>query len=345
VTIDGVFGRWLRRTLARRPQLAAWPAAGAGDALVLSRGASATLDYIVAPELAGRGLRAVPVDTRSAPPPAGAPLPPAALALVVRYLPPGWAPVLQRLRAAGTRTAYLLDDDLFDAAAVAELPRRFRARVRAEALAQRAAVEAGCDEFWVSTPYLAQRYAAWSPRLAEPRPTPATQAPRSVLWLCYHGSTAHAAEFDWLRPLVATLLARNPALHFELFGDFEVYKRFQGLPRTSVLHPMPWPDYLAHTAATERHIGLVPLRPGRFNAGRGAVKFFDLARLGAVGVYSDVEPYRSVVRHGVDGLLLPDAPQAWVDAVEQLAADAPARARMVAAARARIAAWPGGAPA
>ena len=339
--MEGVFQRWLSRHLAGRPRLHAWPAAGADGGLVLARGASATLDYIVAPELAARGLRAVWVDTRCAPPPQGAPLPAATLALVVRYLPAGWAAALRRLRAAGVRTAYLLDDDLFDAAAVAELPRRFRARVRAEALTQRGAIESACDEFWVSTPHLMQRHAAWSPRLTAPRPSPATQTTRAAVWMCYHGSGAHQAEFDWLRPLAADLLARNAMLHFEVFGDFEIYKRFQGLPRTSVLHPMPWPDYLAHTAACGRDIGLVPLRPGVFNAGRGAVKFFDLARLGAVGLYSDTEPYRSMVRDGVDGLLLPDAPQAWIDAVERLAANAPLRARMVAAARARLADWAG----
>lgn len=319
----------------------AWPEAGENDCLVLARGPSATLDYIVEPELEALGLRPCLVDTRYAPPPAGVALPGARWVVVVRYLPAGWPAALRRLRSAGRRIAYLLDDDLFSAAAVNELPRPYRLRVRTEALQRRRDLKASCDEFWVSTPYLMQQYADWSPRLTPARPTKVTQACHPAVWMCYHGTASHAAELDWLGPLALALLERNPDLHFEVFGDHPVYKRFKGLPRTRVLHPMPWPAYRAHTASGGCDIGLAPLLPGRFNAGRGPVKVFDFARLGAAGLYSDREPYRSAVHHGLDGLLLPDDRQAWIDAVETLLADAPRRAHLVAAARSRIAGWPG----
>ena len=306
-----------------------------GACPVLARGPSASVDYILEPHLRTLGLQVALVDTRLRPPAQAAATPAAPLAVLVRYLPRGWEGTLRRLRASGTRLVYFMDDDLMDAAAVDELPARYRDRVRREALSQQATIRALCVESWVSTPYLADKYKAWQPQLVAVRPTAATLATHEPVWACYHGTTSHQAELDWLVPVAAALQAQVPPLRLEVFGDHAVYQRFRAIPRVTVLYPMDWPNYLDYTGGVRRQIGLAPLLAGRFNAGRGPVKFFDFARLGAVGVYSDVEPYRSLVRHGVDGLLLPDDPAAWVRTVAELAADAPRRQRMAQAARER----------
>lgn len=260
---------------------------------------------------------------------------PCRLLIVLRYLPPGRQALLRSLRERGVRVAYFMDDDLMDPEAVAELPEPYRSRVRREALGQRQRIEALCHEFWVSTPYLAQKYAAWQPRLIEPRPARASLLAGPPVWVCYHGTASHQAELDWLLPLMRQVQAQAQGTRFEVFGDHAVYKRFRELPRVNVLHPMSWPNYLDYTAGVRREIALAPLQPSRFNAGRGHTKFFDFARMGAVGLYSDRPPYRGFVRDGVDGLLLPDDPAAWVQAIVALAADAPRRERMAAAARER----------
>ncbi|MDH4390390.1 MAG: hypothetical protein QE285_03070 [Aquabacterium sp.] len=256
--------------------------------------------------------------------------------VIARYLPAPWHAALVEARRGGARLVYFMDDDLMDARAVAELPRPYRDRVRRDALGQRWAIEALCSEFWVSTPYLADKYAAWQPRVLQPRPPRASLQARAPVWVCYHGTASHGAELDWLLPLLQQV-QRSPAVQtrFEVFGDHAVYKRFRELPHVNVLHPMRWPNYLDYTAGVQRQIGLAPLLPSRFNAGRGPTKFFDFARMGAVGLYSDVAPYRGYVRHGVDGLLLPDDPAAWLQAILKLAADTQARSRMALAARAR----------
>ena len=80
---------------------------------------------------------------------------------------------------------------------------------------------------------------------------------------------------------------------------------------------------------------LAPLLPGAFNAARGPTKFFDFARMGAVGIYSDVAPYRGFIRPEVDGILLPNEPAVWVKAIAGLVADPERRVRMATAARER----------
>jgi hypothetical protein len=100
---------------------------------------------------------------------------------------------------------------------------------------------------------------------------------------------------------------------------------------------MRWENYLTFTASQPADIGLAPLLPGAFNAARGAVKFYDYARMGAAGIYTDVEPYRGFVRNGVDGLLLPNEPQRWIDAIAALAQDeSPLLARLKAGVQQRV---------
>ena len=75
------------------------------------------------------------------------------------------------------------------------------------------------------------------------------------------------------------------------------------------------------------------------------MKFYDYARMGAAGIYTDVEPYRGFVRDGVDGLLLPNEPARWIDAIAGLAQpDGAALARLKAGVQARIREAAGGQP-
>ena len=73
---------------------------------------------------------------------------------------------------------------------------------------------------------------------------------------------------------------------------------------------------------------LAPLLPSRFNAARGATKWMDYARMGAVGIYTDVQPYSDHVLHAKDGLLLPNNPADWVKSILELADNPAQRAEM-----------------
>jgi hypothetical protein len=73
---------------------------------------------------------------------------------------------------------------------------------------------------------------------------------------------------------------------------------------------------------------LVPLLASRFNSGRSAVKWFEAARLQAVGLFSQREPYSTLVRHNGDGLLLPDDHQSWLQAIHRLLDDGPTRLQL-----------------
>ena len=98
---------------------------------------------------------------------------------------------------------------------------------------------------------------------------------------------------------------------------------------------MSWPIYRDYTSGAQRQIALASLSLLLFNVGRCPSNFFDFSRTIAVGPFSDVLPYLSFVRQGVDGLLLPNYPALWVQAIVELRANAAAREHGGASSRVR----------
>ncbi len=306
------------------------PAMQAGRIVLLEREANPTSALLLVPWLERQGRPYV--ICRAANPT----LAKGDLVVIVRYLTPEVRQAVEKARADLSGVVYFMDDDLWDPATWRGLPWKYRLRLHREALRHLPWIRRFATELWVSTPALAAKYAAWSPRTVPLVMNPSLLDATEPVWAAYHGTASHAAEIEWLRPVIAQALDRCPSLHVEIFGDRQVASMYRALPRVAVLHPMTWPAYHAYTGATRRDIGLAPLRPGAFNAARGAVKFLDYARMGAVGLYSDVPPYAGFVRDGIDGLLLPDDPARWADALVALATDASRRRALAQAVRQRV---------
>jgi hypothetical protein len=154
--------------------------------------------------------------------------------------------------------------------------------------------------------------------------------------VCYHGTAAHEREIKWLLPIIEAVQARTDNVHFELFGNDAVHKLAKAFPRVSVLHPMSWPNYFSYTSVQQHHIGLAPLLPGAFNAARGTTKFFDYARMGAIGLYSKRPPYLGFINDGVDGILLDNDPGLWSESLLELAENEAKRERILFEVRQRV---------
>ena len=252
------------------------------------------------------------------------------LCIVCRYVNGKQLKQLHTQKRQGVKTIYFMDDDLLDPLAWGGLPWRYRFKLFTQAFIYKRQLLAVADEVWVSTPYLQNKYAHLNPMLVIAKPTPVTTQTQhdSAVLVCYHGTASHTAEFKWLLPIMQEVLERNPRVHFELFADAHTAKLFRQLPRTAVLHPMSWPQYLAYTQSRKADIGLAPLLPSQFNAARGATKWMDYARMGAVGVFTDAPAYQDCVRHGVTGLLLPNESEVWVQNILDLVNNTELREQM-----------------
>lgn len=255
--------------------------------------------------------------------------------IIVRYLTREWKRFISKVRFKAESVIYFMDDDLFDPSALKYLPSDYARKIRKLALSHRGWLEENCSEFWVSTLALAAKYKELEPKVVALRPPKYLLERRTSVRVIYHGTNSHIREIEWLRGVIERL--QETCLHttFEIFGDHTVNRMYRDLPRVSVLHPMSWNSYLAYTSSLRADIGLAPLMPSTFNEGRGPVKFYDFARMGAVGVYSDATPYRSFVRQRVDGFLLPNEPELWVDTIVSLVGDPIHRTRLADAAYTR----------
>ncbi|MFV8781650.1 glycosyltransferase family 1 protein [Microbulbifer sp. SA54] len=264
----------------------------------------------------------------------------------VRYVPASWQRLLEAHRHHIASLNFFMDDDLFHWPAFARMPLRYQWKLLRYSWSKRRWLRKMGAQLQVSTPYLQQRYAGWSPRLLSPQTPPqlrdcvwgtsagtSAEDPSGPVTLFYHGSASHGRDLEWLRPVIGEVLHRNPRLVFEVIGNHAVNRLFRGLPRVHVIHPMKWPSYQALIRRPGRAIGLAPLLDSAFNRARSHTKFLDITLAGAVGIYAEGPVYGSVVQHGQNGLLLPMQQGAWVDAILKLSGEPQLRLSLLEGAR------------
>ncbi|EGX6952698.1 glycosyltransferase family 1 protein [Aeromonas hydrophila] len=278
--------------------------------LVLHEGSSPTLAYFEA-AIRSRfvGAECRFIDMSAAPNPI---VDEGSALVIIRFISPQWQQTIEKNIDKLSRIVYFMDDDLFDPNVLKALPKEYRTKIIRRSSAQHRWITENCDDIWVSTPFLAKKYAHLNPDIISARPSPLLLGAHQPVKIAYHGSSSHREEKYWLRQIVEGVLETCPSASFEIFGEHEIYKLYRDLPRVSVLHPMTWQNYLDYTKTHRLDIGLAPLLDSDFNLARGPVKFYDFVRMGAVGVYSNCAPYSDIIEQNVNGVLLENDPQKWI---------------------------------
>jgi glycosyltransferase involved in cell wall biosynthesis len=303
---------------------------------VLHQGAGSTIDHFLRLPVEESGRHLLEFDTSQPPDRSMASwLRAMAQVIVVRYLPRPWLEVLWQLRRQGTELIFLMDDDLLSPAAQKDLPTSYRRRLQESITRRRRLVQLLFDALWVTSPVLAERYGYLGARCLPLRPHPKLLQGSTRLQLAYLGTSVHWPEMLFLVPVLQELQQRHGHTHVEVFGDHKVNRLFRGLPRVRIIHPMGWSQYLAETGSQRIDLLLCPLLASPFNAARAPVKFIDAARTGAVGLYSDLPPYQGWIRDGIDGILLRNNTNDWINAIEALILDSALRVRLAKVCRQR----------
>lgn len=289
------------------------------QALIVSATNTATTDYFLKPHLAAQGytVTILPKLTQTFISQNIA----AKVCVISRYSSAKELKLLADLKQLGVKIIYFMDDDLFDWQAWSGLPYRYRWKLFTQAYLHKQKLLNLADEFWCSTDFLVQKYADFKPKLLPPVATNKILARREIVTVAYHGTASHIQEIYWLINIIQTVQAQTDNVQFELFGTHKINQLAAKFPRVTVIHPMNWDNYLNFTATHKCELALAPLLANKFNSARGYTKFYDYARLGAVGLYSDVAPYKGFIRDGIDGFLLANDSEVWVDKILELAVD------------------------
>ncbi len=293
-----------------------------GNVAVLSPGAVPTIDFYLTPRLAELGPERLKLfDSRVLDATADS-LPVGTMVIIVRHASRRWLRFLAAHADRWCGVAWLVDDDIPAAWRCKELPLDYRLRTSGRFLRVARDLLSVCDRVWVSTNELQKRYAQWNPLVLPPLNAfpPRHAAPSGVRRWCYHGTRAHRAEFNWLRPVVRQVQHQVPDAEFEIMGGTNVRRLFAGIPRVNVLPPRSWQDYVAHCENSNIAVGLAPLLPGYFNAARAHVKIFDIVHAGAVGVFSRRAPYFPNLA-AAGAVFVDDDQHAWSEHIAKLLLD------------------------
>ncbi len=273
--------------------------------------------------------------------------------ILVRGAAPAEVRLLREAQRLGRRVATYLDDDLECVPADARSAYFFRSEVVRRGVAE---IVRAADEVLVCNPLLgdelARRHGTSPVVLLQPAPSPrldfrpesgaarVTTArhpahPRRVR-IGFLGSVDHAAFLDELLGDVLRQLARERAgvIDFVFCGAKPELVAALG----AAWHPFD-PDFVrwrATAAALELDIGLAPLPESPFHRFKYWNKFLEYGSLGIAGIYSAGSPNAQIVRDGETGLVRPNEPDAWREAVGMLLDDASLRQRLGATARAEV---------
>jgi hypothetical protein len=313
-----------------------------GGVLVLQSGDNASVDYFIRPRLESpdNDLPWNVVDLDTDPQDVDLLARDGLLVIVCRYITGPWLRALERNEGRFNGVVLFIDDDLPEMVRDRSIPSATRGRILRDHGRHTVRLGAVASAVWVTSRVLAGTLSAPPGRVLEPLPSEApaipTQGPSALV--VYHGGPTHGREQAFVLEIAAALTSRRPDIRFEISGGADLRRRASRLDQVEVVPIAPWRTYRAAQSERRAAIMLAPLFDTAVNRARAPVKFFDAARLGAVGLYAAGPVYDGFVREGVDGRLLPMQVMAWVEAIEALI-DAPdERMTMAMAAHARVSA-------
>ena len=76
--------------------------------------------------------------------------------------------------------------------------------------------------------------------------------------------------------------------------------------------------YMSKLKSLEWDIGLAPLTGSDFHACKFYNKYLEYGAIGAAGIYSKVEPFTQIIKNDVNGILVENNTEAWVNALRRM---------------------------
>lgn len=258
--------------------------------------------------------------------------------VISRYLTSPWIEAISRRRTRLGQIFYIIDDDLTLAENDTRMPGGYRRRMIGVAHSEFQTLMHLSSRFLVTSEFMKNRFAsAKTDLVTPPYIVPAKNLDHlkdlSEIRIEYHGTQVHRFDLDAIASALIWLHDAYPQVTIRTYMGKFAPKRFKNYKRIEIVPDIPWKEYKAVVAASPAHIALAPMLETPYNKAKSFVKVMDIARLGAVGLYSRREPYSSVIQHGETGLLLENDAMIWCDALAWLVENPAEIARMARSAQ------------
>lgn len=140
-----------------------------------------------------------------------------------------------------------------------------------------------------------------------------------LIKVCFAGSMDHVHLFDEMLSPVINNLSEKYIDKVEIYIVGINPKKLNRTPNIKIIEYFDnIEDYYDFVKKNKFDIGLAPLKETDFNSCKYYNKFLDYTSKGIVGVYSDVEPYKVIVKNGVNGMLSENKINSWEKMLEKL---------------------------
>ena len=152
----------------------------------------------------------------------------------------------------------------------------------------------------------------------------------------YTGTPTHLADLEQVGHALEVIADRYKGKVGFLFMGCAT-ERMMRLPGVSTIRFQPsYREYANSLRRARIDIAIAPLADNRFNRCKSNIKWLEYSACGIPGVYPDLPPYHSSIRHGVTGLLVGKSAEEWVDAIERLIRNPAERSAIADAAHVEI---------
>ena len=256
--------------------------------------------------------------------------------------------MLERLKKAGKRIVYDLDDNLFN------LDRSNPSAGLIGRDEQIAAVNCMklADAVTVSTPSLAEviktvtngLQATIIPNAVDMSdgwiPTPFTGSPDGIKRIFWQGGNSHAVDWTECIDAVDAILGERKDVHLVILGFLPptvhvMLQKGSWKGKIEFLEFSSAETYFEMMKHIRAEVGIAPLKDTPFNESKSCLKFLEYSATGMPTVASNVRPYAEVIEHGKNGFLVKDS-QEWFDAITKCLDDKRLRFSVTEAARTKV---------
>ncbi len=236
--------------------------------------------------------------------------------ILVRPFNAGLDILAKAIKESGRGLAVYLDDDLLSC----QPDLRFRSRALRQCVGNSDAI-ISCNKnlgakyahLLAPKPFIQLNTAIASDSYS-PQPEPHTP-----LKIVYAAGSSHDVFFDEIISPILPRLFEKHANRISL-SFVGVHPKLDELASSYPIFFYPGMnlnEYRAFMRSQEFDIGLAPLPANDFTKYKYFNKFIEYSVLGICGVYSDVDPFRFIVRDGVNGLLASNDPMSWLNALSR----------------------------
>ncbi len=254
--------------------------------------------------------------------------------ILVRYIPLNIFLYLMILKRKSKKIILFLDDNLLELNIFSELPFFYKLKIFINIYSYKFFFNFFINEIWVTNKLLGEKVKQKISKNSInikllPLNYNQNYPLKKIYKIAYLGTTSHTKELLWLKKLFEKIQQQRNDCLIEIYVNKKWRNYFRSVPRIKMSYPLDWETFYLDTVVGKVDIVLNPIFNSNFNNFRSPTKFFDITRLDAVGIYSNLKPFSNFIHHNHDGILLDNNVDDWTEKISYLLDNSDVRERLL----------------